>query len=198
MRQNAVPNKRSGLPPYVRKVANKRPDGTERAIYYFQRGDFRVPVPEPSSPDFDAAYAAAYSKMEASPHFLDIWDHPHAVIANNRLDSYFRIRQQAAKGRAKMTGREFTLPRYWAADKYIAQRGVCALSGVLMRPAQGLMDPFCPTIDRINSAIGYTPENCHLVALQVNLAKNKMTTEDFIRLCRRVSAHVRKRIANEG
>lgn len=198
MRQNAVAYKRSGLPTYVRKVANKRPDGKERACYYFQRGDFRVPVPPPNDPGFAQAYDAAYAKMEASPHFLDIWDHPHAVITNNRLDSYFRIRQQAAKGRAKLTGREFALPRHWAADQYITQRGVCALSGVLMRPAQGLMDPFCPTIDRIDSAKGYTPDNCHLVALQVNLAKNKMSTEDFIRLCRRVSAHGRKRIANEG
>lgn len=197
MRQNAVSGKKSGLPPYVRKVANRRADGTERAAYYFQRGDFRVPVPPPTDPGFPDAYREAYAKMEASPHFLDQWAGQGEIIENNRLDGYFRVRQQAAKQRAKMAGREFTLPLHWAADQYIAQRGQCALSGVTMRPAEGLMDPFCPTIDRIDSAIGYTPENCHLVALQVNLAKNKMSTEDFIRMCRRVSAHGRKRIANE-
>ena len=197
MRKNAVPTKKSGLPTYARKVANKRPDATERVAYYFQRGDFRVPLPPPDSEEFNDAYADAYAKMEASPHFLDEWEHPGEIITNNKLDQYFRLRENAAKQRAKSVGRDYTLPPFWAADQYIRQKGLCALSGVPMRKAVGLMDPFCPTIDRIDSAKGYTPENCQLVALQVNLAKNNMSEADFIRMCRRVSAYGRKRLANE-
>lgn len=38
---------------------------------------------------------------------------------------------------------------------------------------KGQRRPWCPSIDRIDSELGYTPENCRLVTCAANLAMNK-------------------------
>ena len=197
MRLYNVPKKKSGLPPYVRNVIARGRDGATRINYYFHRGDFRVRVPAPDDPSFADAYNAAFEAMETRVEFSEDWAHEDAAITNNKVDQYFMVRQRAAATRAKAGGRAFTLPKHWAADKYMEQKGRCALTGVKMRQARGLMDPFCPTIDRIDSTVGYTPENSQIVCLQVNLAKNNLTEADFIKLCRVVTTHSRKRMAHK-
>ena len=196
MQFNKVAPKKSGLPDYVRVVVAKRPDGTLRENYYVHKGDFRVRVPHPDSKDFQSVYEEALNAMRESISLLEPWQHGDSTISKNEVHKYFAKRQSAAKRRAKAAVRDFSLPKDWAADAYIRQAGICALSGVKMRLAMGLMDPFCPTIDRINSKMGYTPENCQIIALQVNLAKNNLTETAFVQMCRSVSSHVRKRMAN--
>lgn len=196
MRFNKVSTKKSGLPDYVRVVVAKRPDGSLRENFYVHKGDFRVRVPHPDSEGFPEAYSQALRAMQDSHALIEPWQHGDTTISMNAVHRYFAVRQSAAKQRATAAGREFSLPRDWAADKYIRQGGRCALSGVKMRLARGLMDPFCPTIDRIDSRLGYTPENCQIIALQVNLAKNNLTETAFVQMCRSVASHVRKRMAN--
>lgn len=196
MRFNKVSAKKSGLPDYVRVVVGKRPDGSIRENFYVHKGDFRVSIPRPDSDDFPEAYAKALRDMQNNHAFLEPWQHGDPTISKNAVHKYFAIRQSAAKRRAAAAGRDFSLPRDWAADQYIRQNGRCALSGVKMRLARGLMDPFCPTIDRIDSRLGYLPDNCQIIALQVNLAKNNLTETAFVQMCRSVASHVRKRMGN--
>lgn len=196
MRFNKVSTKKSGLPDYVRVVVAKRPDGSVRENFYVHKGDFRVRVPHPDSDGFSEAYSRALLDMENSRAFLEPWQHGDPSISTSAVHKYFAVRQSAAKRRAAAAGRDFSLPKDWAADQYLRQSGRCALSGVKMRLARGLMDPFCPTIDRIDSQQGYTPENCQIIALQVNLAKNNLTETAFVQMCRSVASHVRKRMGN--
>jgi hypothetical protein len=46
-------------------------------------------------------------------------------------------------------------------------------------------------IDRIDSAIGYTPENCVPACKDANLAKQSLSKDEFISLCREVAQHHR-------
>ena len=43
---------------------------------------------------------------------------------------------------------------------------------------------FLPSIDRINSKIGYTKENCQMVIFGYNSAKNMNAHEDVMRLAK--------------
>lgn len=188
--------KKSGLPPYVIKKTRRPTDGTVRYFYYFQRGTFRVSMPPPDAADFTERYENIVANFKESPDYFQSWGGEDPIMNNNVLDGYFSRREATAKKRAQMAGREYTLPKYWGADQYMLQKGRCALTGAVMRKATGLMDPFCPTIDRIDSSKGYTPENSQLVTLQVNLAKNNMSEDDFIKMCRSVVSHGKGRMVN--
>ena len=74
---------------------------------------------------------------------------------------------------------------------YHAQGGCCALSGVVLTPETG--HPNTVSLDRIDNAQGYTPDNIQLLAAQVNTAKNKWSEAEFIAMCRAVTAHTADR-----
>lgn len=54
----------------------------------------------------------------------------------------------------------------------------CALTNILM--THNLNDLHSISVDRINSNIGYTPNNIQLVCKAINLAKNKHTNQEMI------------------
>jgi hypothetical protein len=62
---------------------------------------------------------------------------------------------------------------------YHQQDGKCAIAGVMMCHVFG--KPNTISIDRIDSAKGYTLDNVHLVCQWVNLAKSKYSLEVFKR-----------------
>lgn len=67
------------------------------------------------------------------------------------------------------------------------QNGNCALTGwqMTMELANGVVQTNC-SLDRIDSSIGYVVGNVQLVCRIANVAKNSMTTEEFIKLCKAV------------
>lgn len=179
--------KLSDLPIYCYKKG--RP---HRPIYYFQRNDYRVPLPHPEAPEFRSAYERALAAMPAAGHLSEQAVFKALGMQKNEVDQYFRPIEAGAKQRAKQAGREYTLPPYWGADAYIRQGGKCAVSGLVMRRSEGRFDFQSPSIDRIDSTGGYTPDNCHLVAFGVNVAKGTMGLADFVKLCRAVVAEARR------
>jgi len=66
----------------------------------------------------------------------------------------------------------------WILEKL--KTGVCEATGQTfdMR-AERELDwlPFSPSVDRINSDLGYTQDNCRIVFLSVNMAKNKWSED---------------------
>lgn len=67
------------------------------------------------------------------------------------------------------------------------QEGKCAVSGVEMTRFSGQGHvPTNISIDRIDSSIGYTPDNVQLVCHIVNLMKHNLTTDQLIDWCRKI------------
>lgn len=187
-RTNEPKNKKSGLPKYCVKKQN----AGLRAYYYFQRKDYRIPLPHPNHPGFYIAYETALKEMPNASHLAQAAALKTLPIPLEQIDEYFSKKQNGAKQRAKKLGRDYTLPKDWAAKQYQHQMGQCGISGLIMRPSTGRFDFLSPSIDRKDSSGGYTPDNCHLVAFGVNVAKGTMELTDFIKMCRQVVAHARR------
>ena len=65
------------------------------------------------------------------------------------------------------------------------QHGVCAYSGRQMTLDAGQLETV--SIERIDSAVGYTPENTILVCQAINRMKSDFGFDDFYNLCRDVA-----------
>lgn len=84
---------------------------------------------------------------------------------------------QSAKGRAKRYGREFTIT---VEDIVIPER--CPILDepiVLIRH-----DWFAPSLDRMDSGGGYTPDNIMVMSKRANMLKNNITYDEVCRLSR--------------
>lgn len=94
----------------------------------------------------------------------------------------------AARKRANQKKLEFSLPEQWVRDRVDA--GVCESSGLFfdMRSIGGRANPLAPSIDRVDSGKGYTPENCRVVVWLLNLAFNDYGEEVFAQVARAYSA----------
>lgn len=62
-----------------------------------------------------------------------------------------------------------------------SQNGICKLSGLIME--FDYKSPFRPSLDRIDSNIGYTIDNCQFICSMINVMKNKYNEKDFIKMC---------------
>ena len=143
-------------------------------------------MPEMDGNNFWDVYAAA---LESAPSDDEVRRQKildGSMMTKNQLDQYFEGIQRSAKQRSAKANRPYSLPKHWAADQYIIQGGKCALSDITMQKGKYRGDPLSPSIDRIDSLQGYTPENCHLVALGVNISKRNLPVVDFVEMCRLV------------
>ena len=83
--------------------------------------------------------------------------------------------------RAKQRDYEFTITIEQIWDIYIAQDKVCALTGV------PIAFNSTASLDRVDNAIGYTPENIQIVHKDVNYMKYVYQQDYFIKMCNLVA-----------
>lgn len=91
----------------------------------------------------------------------------------------------AAKARAAKTGKPFGLTRSDLVLLLLRSGGACEVTGIafnLTSTTKHKNRPFAPSIDRINSRLPYTMENCRLVCVAANLAINEWGDEIFSRV----------------
>lgn len=81
-----------------------------------------------------------------------------------------------AKSRAKRNGVEFNLPEDWKAEVTTCE--LCGLPFVYNDPM------YAASIDRIDNALGYTPDNCRLILRGLNVFKNKHADETMMTVAR--------------
>lgn len=89
----------------------------------------------------------------------------------------------------KREGREFTVTTQDIMDLAKRQDYRCAVSGLPFDtdlPGHNLRNPFGPSIDRLDCAKGYTPDNIRIVCVIVNLALNSFGDEALLKMCRAV------------
>lgn len=93
----------------------------------------------------------------------------------------------SAKSRASKKGLEVTITKEWVLEKL--NLGICEVSGLFfdMSPSgRKNRNPKSPSIDRINSNLGYTPENSRVILLSINDALNQYGLEHFLEMAKAV------------
>lgn len=127
-----------------------------------------------------AAQRTEYGSKFYAEH-RDRWKVYHATRRKKEnSDPWARSQKMLAwiRIRAARTGREFDLTREWIANKLVA--GVCEVTGLpfdLGRDSSQRFNPWGPSIDRIDSRLGYTQDNCRAVVWIYNMAKSEWDDE---------------------
>lgn len=91
-----------------------------------------------------------------------------------------------AKQRAARAGRVFEIDREFLEGMWAGQNGKCALSGrsFNLSFADGGPHPDGPSLDRIDSSLGYSKDNVRLVTYAVNTALSNFGEEFLVSLCK--------------
>jgi hypothetical protein len=105
----------------------------------------------------------------------------------NQTEYGFWVRLIHGRGRGKAGCRSRLTPE-GLRMMFDAQSGRCALSGIPMSTTlvRGGDWARC-SVDRIDNSKGYDYDNIHLVCKGVNVARNSMSIDEFVTMCRNVS-----------
>jgi hypothetical protein len=102
------------------------------------------------------------------------------------------------KNCAKARDYEVDVSMEYLWQRFQLQGGRCALTGRLLTLGspkarkRGACIGSVASLDRINYKLGYVEGNCQWVCKEVNIAKNAFSQDEFIAMCREVSAHCAK------
>ena len=99
----------------------------------------------------------------------------HQKNARNKDPVKFLVKD--AKQHAKAKNREFEISIDDVLDCLYKQNNKCALSGVEFSIDNK------PSLDRINSNLGYTKDNIQLLLKEVNIMKSNLDQDKFLELC---------------
>jgi hypothetical protein len=105
---------------------------------------------------------------------------------NTRRKPYGRalVLWHAARVRAHKNALDFTLTVEWVREKVMA--GHCELSGIPFDFSEigkkSNAKPYSPSIDKINSHRGYTPDNCRVICWALNSAFGHWGEEEFVKI----------------
>lgn len=94
-----------------------------------------------------------------------------------------------SKSRAKKKGFEHTIT---IEDIHIPE--VCPLLGIPLFPGIGGVCPNSPTLDRIDSSKGYTPDNIWVISYKANTIKSNATPEELLTIATRLAEFVATRL----
>lgn len=100
---------------------------------------------------------------------------------DNIINTLLRL----AKSRAKFKKLSFDLDKDYLEKMYLAQNKKCALTKIdfVFEKVETSKRPFTPSIDRIDSKVGYVKGNVRLVCAIVNIALNEFGDEIFGKMC---------------
>jgi hypothetical protein len=86
---------------------------------------------------------------------------------------------QNIRERVKKKGGD--IDRFFLYDLYLKTGGTCQVTGIPFRiDANRTRDPFYPSLDRIDSSVGYYKDNVQFVCTIYNIAKQEWTHEDVL------------------
>lgn len=105
---------------------------------------------------------------------------------NSTIEGRAKVFLQNAKKSAAKRQQVFALTIDDIVKCWEEQQGVCAYSGRQMTLDAGQLETV--SIERIDSAVGYTPENTILVCQAINRMKSDFGFDNFYNLCRDVAS----------
>ncbi len=119
-----------------------------------------------------------YPKEKYYPARRDGWKTP-----KGRLATMF--------SRIKRLQPDTDLTKEWCKERI--DKGICELTGLPFDYIKiGRTMPNCPSIDRIDSSIGYYKSNCQIILAWVNVAKSDMPQYIFIKFLKEVAKSMLK------
>lgn len=89
--------------------------------------------------------------------------------------------------RKNKEGRDFDIDVEFLVEKL--DKGVCEVTGIPFSYEMkqvGSTNKFAPSVDRLNSSLGYTKDNVRVVVWWYNLMKNDETDEALLEFCKTV------------
>jgi hypothetical protein len=110
------------------------------------------------------------------------------IKQNSTIEGRAKIFLQNAIKSAAKRKQEFALTIQDIVNCWQEQNQICAYSGRKMTLVAGM--PETVSIERIDSRIGYTPENTILVCQAINRMKSDFEFEDFFELCKDVALYL--------
>lgn len=142
-----------------------------KITFYFRRGKGpRIRLPDDrESKAFRAAYFSALNG-EPIAHVRDM-RRPETIDHIKAIEKAARIAVAKAKARANRKGMTFDLDSAWAIELVRKNCHRCPLSGIPFLhkiEAGSFMNPFTPSIDRVDNSLGYTKENCRVIIFALN------------------------------
>lgn len=173
-------------------AAERRKKHAEYMLSYYRN--------KPEAREKRAIYAKKHNKEK--PEVRIQWlekNKDHIREYNKRMAPIQAANRQTIKGRIKSmvntctysdklykrnAMQPITIADVW--NMYEKQDGKCFYTGVALRPEIGI---YQMSIDRIDSKVGHSVENCVLTTLHVNRFKGAMTTTEFRTLINNIKFH---------
>ena len=136
---------------------------------------------------------ALFFKSTNTPDGLHSWckmcckanQKKYVDLVNSCIETRAKIFLRNAKNSAKKRNQEFSLEIKDITEFWESQNKICAYSGLEMTLEAGKLNTV--SIERIDSAKGYTKENTILVCQAINRMKSDFAYEDFYMLCKSVA-----------
>lgn len=107
----------------------------------------------------------------------------YANSARGRAVALFnRIKKQSKGRRFNKPGLPFDVTVEWIEARIVGNS--CEATGLPFDLSSrcGAWMPFSPSVDRIDGSKGYTTDNCRVVCLIFNTAKNQFSDEDVLKM----------------
>jgi len=92
-----------------------------------------------------------------------------------------------AKKNAESRNIDFNVSIEFLMARLIQQEHRCALSGLPIQLSVRVKEPCTASVDRIDSALGYTESNVQWVHKEINMMKRDVPQQRFIALCQQVA-----------
>ena len=138
----------------------------------------------------NAEYALAYQKRM----YLNHGDEFRSRSRDSRLRNPIAHLWRDARARAKRKGQEFTITQ---SDLVMPQTCPCCNGKIQMRtgkPKQG-PTPHSPSIDRLDSSLGYVPGNVAIICWRCNELKRNATPDELRKILSWIEGHNKRRLA---
>ena len=181
----------------IHRVAAKLADGTSRQYHYCRRGGLlfwtSASEVEVGSNEYlsllKSAVDAEQEGLRRRAAFISLSESgslPTEKVAARRIQFLLYRARVRAKGKA----RSFKITASDIATLLERQGWCCALSGLPFSWTAGNKagdrNPYAPSIDRIDSLIGYEPQNIRIVLSAVNAGLAEWGDDVYRKICRAV------------
>lgn len=171
----------------VRRAGMKKRIGREQAILE----EIGQPVLEKYKVDYKHNWYLENKERlskENKKHYLDSRDKRLKASSDHYYDknNIFQYLIRGSKNRAKNYNLAFDLDQKFLKELYHNQDGKCAITNIdfCFEKSKSFRRPFSPSIDRIDSSLGYSKNNVRLVCTIVNLALNEFGDDAFDKMCK--------------